>query len=438
VIRTSRAVLPDGIRPASVGIRAGRIVAISHEEDSQGCSDVTVLAKDEVLLPGLIDAHVHVNEPGRTAWEGYLSATKAAAAGGITTIVDMPLNSKPATTSLAALAIKRQAAQGKLWCDVGYWGGAIPGNTADLAPLWQAGVFGFKCFLGDSGLEEYPFLNQAELVEAMTGIVQFDGLLIVHAEDAGVLANAPAPNGPSFRSFMASHPPEAEVVAVKNVVEAVRQTGCRTHILHLAAAEALPIIKAAKAEGLPLTAETCPHYLTFEAEEIPDGATDHKSCPPIRGRANRLALWEGLIEGTIDFIASDHSPCVPDLKCLDTGDFGAAWGGIASVQLGLPAVWTGARDLGLSLNEVVRWMGAAPADVVGLPNKGRLAVGAAADLVVFAPEQTFIVDKDTLFHKNPVTPYHNWRLQGQVRTTYLGGSPVNFQASPRGAELLRP
>jgi len=425
------------MRPASIGLEAGRIAAISHVNDSQGCNNVTSLAKDEVLLPGLIDAHVHVNEPGRTEWEGYFTATKAAAAGGITTIVDMPLNSSPATTSPAALTIKRRAAQGKLWCDVGYWGGAIPGNTADLAPLWQAGVFGFKCFLGDSGLAEYPFVSQAELVEAMTAIAAFGGLLIVHAEDAGVLAAAPKPNGSCFRSFTASHPPEAEVVAVGNVVDALRQTGCRTHILHLAAAEALPIIRAAKDEGLPLTAETCPHYLTFEAEAIPDGATDHKCCPPLRGHANRLALWDGLIDGTIDFIASDHSPCVPELKCLDTGDFGAAWGGIASVQLGLPAVWTGARDLGLSLTDVVRWMGSTPAEVVGLPGKGRLEVGGAADLVIFAPEQTFIVDKDALFHKNPVTPYHGWQLRGQVRTTYLAGAPVDFQASPRGSELLR-
>lgn len=437
VIRTRRAVLADGIRPASVAIADGRIVAIGEVDETHGCTNLVDLQSDEVLLPGLIDVHVHVNEPGRTEWEGYLSATKAAAAGGITTLIDMPLNSQPSTTSVAALNLKRGTARDQISVNVGYWGGAVPGNSAELQPLWDAGVFGFKCFLGDSGLEEYPYLSADQLRETMATIAGFGGLLIVHAEDADVLTQAPAADGRHYDAFMASHPAEAEVVAVRTIVAAMRETGCRVHILHLAAAEALPIVRGAKDEGLPLTVETCPHYLTFDAEEIPDGATEYKCCPPLRGHLNRMALWQGLADGTIDLIASDHSPCTVDLKRLDTGDFGLAWGGIASVQLGPAAIWTQARELGHSLSDLARWMGSAPADLIGLPDRGRIAVGAAADLTVFAPEQTFVVDKNALFHKNPVTPYDGRTLAGAVRATWLAGRPLDPHSAPRGAELLR-
>ncbi|HBX80691.1 MAG TPA: allantoinase AllB [Propionibacteriaceae bacterium] len=437
VVRARKAVLPEGVRAVSVAIEGGRIAAISEYEDDHGCADIVELTDDEVLLPGLIDIHVHVNEPGRTEWEGFLTATKAAAAGGITTLVDMPLNSSPTTVSLDALNLKREVAADKIRMDVGFWGGAVPGNIPEIKPMWEAGVFGFKCFLGDSGLPEFPFLSPEELREAMAEIASFGGLLIVHAEDAGVLDESPAADGPNFGVFMNSHPAKAEVVAVRNVIEAVRATGCRTHILHLAASETLPDIKAAKAEGLPITAETCPHYLTFEAEEIPDGATQYKCCPPLRDHDNRLALWQGLIDGTIDCIASDHSPCTVDLKKMETGDFGKAWGGIASVQLGLPAVWTQAKAMGIPLTDVVRWMGSAPSDLVGLPRKGRLQVGADADLVIFAPEETFVVDKDRLFHKNPVTPYHGRTLSGTVHATWLAGTPLDLEDTPRGAELTR-
>ena len=437
VVRTRRAVLPDGVRAASVAIADGRIAAIGDLDDSHGCANLTELAADEVLLPGLIDIHVHINEPGRTEWEGFRSATRAAAAGGITTLIDMPLNSRPATTSVAAFDLKRDVARDRIGIDVGFWGGAVPGNTAQLQPLWEAGVFGFKCFLGDSGLEEYPYLSAEELREAMIAIAGFGGLLIVHAEDAGVLAQAPAADGRSYRAFLASHPAEAEAEAIRTVIAAMRETGCRVHALHLAAAAALPLIRAAKDEGLPLTAETCPHYLTFDAEEIPDGATEYKCCPPLRSHANRMALWQGLGDGTIDLIASDHSPSTADLKHLDTGDFGLAWGGIASVQLGPAAVWTQARELGHSLTDLARWMGSAPAALAGLADKGRIAVGAAADLTVFAPDQTFTVDRKALFHKNPVTPYHGRSLAGVVRATWLAGSPLDFSSAPRGTELLR-
>ncbi|WP_194793302.1 allantoinase AllB [Raineyella fluvialis] len=437
VVRARRAVLPEGEAAVSIAIAGETIAAIGAYDEPYDCTDVTVLADDEVLLPGLIDAHVHVNEPGRTEWEGFASVTKAAAAGGITTLVDMPLNSKPATTSVANLELKREVAKDQLMMDVGFWGGAIPGNVDDLEPLWNEGVFGFKCFLGDSGLEEYPYLNQEELRAAMVEIATFGGLLIAHAEDAGTLDQAPHTNGRDFMAFMRSHPASAEDAAIATVIEAVRETGCRTHILHLASASALPLIKAAKAEGLPITVETCPHYLTFDAEEVPDGATQFKCCPPLRDHANRMELWRGLADGTIDFIASDHSPSTADLKSLDTGDFGTAWGGISSVQLGLPAVWTQARQLGHSLSDVVRWMGSNPADVVGIAGKGRLAIGARADLAIVAPDDEFIVDKEALFHKNKVSPYDGRTLTGVVRATWLAGEPIDLEGRRRGRELVR-
>ncbi len=437
LVRGRRVVTPQGTRAAGVVIEGDRIVAITDYDDTQGIEDIVDLAEDEVLLPGLADVHVHVNEPGRTEWEGYLSATKAAAAGGMTTLIDMPLNSSPCTTTMDALRLKKETAADKLYIDAGFWGGVVPGNTAELKPMWDAGVFGFKCFLGDSGLDEYPYVSVDQLREAMTEIASFGGLIIVHAEDAGILNSAPPAGGPSFDKFMHSHPAEAEVVAIQNLISAVRDTGCRAHVLHLAATEALEDIRAAKAEGLPITAETCPHYLTFDAEEIPDGATEYKCCPPLRGHENRMGLWKGLKDGTIDFIASDHSPCTVDLKRMETGDFGVAWGGIASVQLGLPAVWTQAQQLGYSLDDVVRWMGSIPTDMVGLPNKSRLAVGADADLTIFAPEESFTVDKDKLHHKNPVTPYHGRTLKGVVRSVWLAGQPLDLEATPRGSELFR-
>lgn len=437
VVRGRRVALPDGIRAADVVIEDGRIAAINGFDETPDVTEVVELASDEVLLPGLIDVHVHVNEPGRTEWEGFASATKAAAAGGITTLVDMPLNSKPSTTSVGNLDIKRDVARDQIMMDVGFWGGAIPGNTNELEPLWDAGVFGFKCFLGDSGLEEYPYLNKEQLREAMTEIARFGGLLIVHAEDAGVLDQAPHASGPDFSVFMDSHPAAAETAAIATVVEVMRETGCRAHILHLASAEALPVVRAAKAEGLPLTVETCPHYLTFDAEEIPEGATQYKCCPPLRGHENRMGLWAGLADGTINFVASDHSPCTADLKNMDTGDFGTAWGGIASVQLGFPAVWTNARQLGHSLSDVARWMAANPADVVGIQGKGRIVVGAQADLAIVAPDEEFTVKKEELFHKNAVSPYDGRVLTGVVRSTWLAGEPVDISGPRRGRELSR-
>ena len=419
------AAVVDGRRQAvSVGVRAGRIVSVDPLGTGAAARTVIELAPDEVLLPGLVDTHVHVNEPGRTEWEGFASATRAAAAGGVTTLIDMPLNSIPPTVDPAALATKRQVAQGQCFIDVGFWGGAVPGNTAALRPLAEAGVFGYKCFLLHSGVDEFPALSIDEVERDMAEIAAFDGLLIVHAEDAHLIDTAPPASGPSYRRFLSSRPDQAELTAIEQVIEAARRTGVRVHLLHLATAQALPTIRRAKADGVRLTVETCPHYLSFDAEDIPDGATQYKCCPPIRDRDNRELLWQGLIDGTIDLVVSDHSPSTADLKCFDTGDFGTAWGGIASVQLGLSAVWTQGRQRGAALEQVVEWMSTRPADLVGLAAKGRIAVGAAADFAVFAPDDCLVVDPNRLHHKVPLSAYADRRLDGVVRRTILAGRDI--------------
>jgi allantoinase len=426
ILKSWRVLLPDGEVPASVHVRDGRIAQIGPYE-TDGAEDLGEL----VLMPGLVDTHVHVNEPGRTAWEGFASATRAAAAGGVTTILDMPLNSIPPTIDTAALETKRAAAVGKSFVDVGFWGGAVPGNAAALPGLYEAGVFGFKAFLIDSGVPEFPPLSPAELDTALATV---DALFVLHAEDPQTVRSAPS--SARYADFVASRPAAAETRAVATVLAAARRTGARVHILHLSAADALPMLADARDDGVRVTAETCPHYLTLSAEWIPDGATEYKCCPPIRDHANRDALWDGLAEGTIDCVVSDHSPCTPDLKRLDSGDFAAAWGGIASVQLGLPTVWTAARARGFALADVVAWMARRPADLAGLVHKGRIEVGADADLVAFDPDATWVVDAGTLHHRNPVTPYHGQRLQGVVRTTWLRGVPVDA-VTPHGRLLVR-
>lgn len=430
VLRSRRAVTPDGERPAAVSVSGGRIVAVGGYDAPAGAAEEVDLG-DLALLPGLVDTHVHVNEPGRTEWEGFATATRAAAAGGVTAIVDMPLNSLPPTVTAEALGIKQAAATGQIQVDVGFWGGAIPGNAAELPGLHAAGVFGFKAFLADSGVPEFPPLNPGQLAEALATV---DALFVIHAEDPDHL-HAAVPS-PAYADFLASRPSEAEHAAVATAVEAARAAGARVHILHLSAASALPLIAAARADGLRVTAETCPHYLTLDAAEIPAGATEFKCCPPIRDSANRDRLWAALAEGLITCVVSDHSPCTPDLKRRDTGDFAAAWGGIASVQLGLPVIWTAARERGYGLADVADWMARRPADLVGLTGKGRIAVGADADLVAFDPDETFVVDPGRLHHRNPVTPYAGKTLTGVVRTTWLRGRTVTG-AAPHGRFLIR-
>lgn len=434
VVRSRRTITPEGERPASVAVDRGRIVAVGRYEEHAAAQSVADL-DDDVLLPGLVDTHVHVNEPGRTEWEGFATATQSAAAGGVTTIIDMPLNSIPPTTTVEALTEKRRAAAGQCFVDVGFWGGIVPGNLADLRPLHDAGVFGFKCFLCDSGVAEFPRVDQRELHAALEQVAAFDGLVIVHAEDQQQVDSAPACAGGSYDAFLASRPAEAENVAIAALIDASKDTGTRVHVLHLSSAGALPLIAVAKRDGVRITAETCPHYLALSAEDVRDGATQFKCCPPIRGSDNAELLWAALATGTIDLVVSDHSPCPAELKSLDTGDFGVAWGGISSLQLALPVVWTRARQRGHSVSDVVRWLASRPAQLAGLAGKGAIAAGYDADLVAFSPDDTFTVEPASLRHRHPVTPYAGHELHGVVRRTWLRGNEVSDE--PTGRLLSR-
>jgi allantoinase len=431
VVRSRRAVLPDGTRPAAVVVDGTSIAAIEdYGTRIDGAADVDL--GELALLPGLVDTHVHVNEPGRTDWEGFATATRAALAGGVTTICDMPLNSLPPTVSVAALREKQAAAEGQCWVDVAFWGGAVPGNLAELPALDEAGVVGFKCFLLDSGAPEFPPLDPAELRAAMAVLAGLDATLIVHAEDGGEISSA---SGQDYGAFVASRPPKSERRAIEKVISAAAGTGARAHIVHLSAAECAAMIAGAKGAGIRLSAETCPHYLFFAAEQVPEGATEYKCCPPIRDAINREALWRALEAGVIDCVVSDHSPCLPELK---RGDFGTAWGGVASLQLGLAAVWTIARARGRSLDDVARWMAAGPAALAGLsPRKGQIAVGADADLVAFDPDASWEVDAAHLLQRHPVTPYLGQKLTGSVRRVWLRGIEAETDGSPSGRLLTR-
>ncbi|PPF27106.1 MULTISPECIES: allantoinase AllB [unclassified Rathayibacter] len=436
VIRASDVLTENGRRPASIAIAEGLIVAVGERDAPWRTTEEIVLPEGQVLIPGIVDTHVHVNEPGRTEWEGFASATRAAAAGGVTTIIDMPLNSIPPTTTVAGLEAKRAAAGPQAQVDVGFWGGAIPSNLGTLRELHDAGVFGFKCFLSPSGVNEFPHLSREQLVEAMREIAAFDGLLIVHAEDPAELEASALEPGASYGAFVDSRPPASERSAILHVIEAVRETGCRAHILHLSSADALPLLREAKAEGLPISAETCPHYLTFDAGSIPDGGTQFKCCPPIRDERNRELLWKGLLDGTIDIIASDHSPATAELKLPAGGDFGVAWGGISGLELSFRAVWTGARERGIPLEQVVAWMSTATAAFAGLGQKGLLHAGSDADLVAFDPEAQWRVDVDALSHRNPVSAYEDRVLRGAVAATWVGGRRVTAETVPPAGRLL--
>lgn len=442
LIRAARAVTGspgEAERSLAIAVTGARITAVEPLSGSVlSGQDVLELGPDVVLMPGLVDSHVHVCEPGNTEWEGFATATKAAAAGGITTLVDMPLDSVPTTVNAEALQVKRKAADGQCHVDVGFWGGVIPGNGPELAPLADAGVAGFKCFVADSGSPDFPPVSPRQMTEALALAARLDRPLLVHAESAEAAAaiQAAAP-GRSYASYLAASPRGLENLAIAQVIEAARVTGGHAHIVHLSSSDALPMIASARRDGVRITAETCPHYLTLAAEEIGDGETACKCAPPVREAGNRELLWSGLRDRVLELVVSDHSPCTPEMKELGTGDFGRAWGGIASLQLSLPLVWTQARSRGFGLGDIAAWMSAAPARLAGLTAKGRIATGYDADLCVLAPDEPFTVDQAQLYHKHPATaPYAGRRLYGVVRASILRGRQIDL-GQPCGQLLSR-
>ncbi len=444
-----RLLTPGGLHDGALLLRGEVIEAVLAVEEARELAASGVPADDvgnAVVMPGLVDLHVHINEPGRTHWEGFETATRAAAAGGITTLVDMPLNSSPVTTEVAALRSKATAAVGQLWVDCGFHGGLVAGSSAvAIEGLLEAGVCGVKAFLVDSGIEEFPPAGEGDLRRVMPVLARHEVPLLVHAElPAGRSAWAPRTRAEarSYPAYLASRPDRWEVRAIERLIDLCRETGCAVHIVHLATAEALPCLRAARLEGLPVTVETCPHYLVFEAESIRDGDTRFKCAPPIRAREHREALWRALATGEIDLVASDHSPAPPALKELESGDFSRAWGGIASLQCCLSAVWTEAHRRGFGPEDLARWMSTRPAERLGLSgSKGSLQPGHDADLVVWHPEESWQVDGEALEHRHAPTPYHGLTLLGRVDETWLRGRRVysrgRFSGPPRGRILHR-
>lgn len=428
IIRSRRVITPLITGSASVHISDGKIARIGEWDDVPAGITLTD-AGNSVVMPGNVDAHVHVNEPGRTEWEGYETATRAAAAGGVTTIVDMPLNSIPPTTTLAGFEEKLDAAEGKCSVDVAFWGGVVPGNVAELEPLIERGVRGFKCFLIHSGVDEFPHVVEDDLRIAMPELARLDSVLLVHAEVPGPIDAAAVTlaglDPRQYETFLRSRPRESENEAIALMIRLCRETGCRVHIVHHSSSDALPMLRSARSEGLPLTVETCPHYLTFAAEEIADGATHYKCCPPVREAKNREKLWEAIADGIIDMVVSDHSPCTPALKLQETGDFMDAWGGIAALQFGLSVMWTNLKTRGFGIADLTRLMSAQPARLAGLEHrKGKLAAGYDADLIVWNPEAEFEVVPEIIEHRHKLTPYSGMQLFGKIEATYVRGQKV--------------
>lgn len=438
--------MPEAIGPASVHVSGGRIARIADWGDVPAGAPLDD-AGDLVIMPGNVDAHVHVNEPGRTEWEGFETATRAAAAGGVTTIVDMPLNSIPPTTTLAGFEEKIASATGQCSVDVAFWGGVVPGNTAEIAPLLERGVRGFKCFLIHSGVDEFPHVTEDDLREAMPEIERLGSVLLVHAELAGpidaAVASLAGRDTRAYDTFLRSRPRDSENQAIELMIRLCRETLCRVHIVHHSSSDALPMLRRARDEGLPLTVETCPHYLTFAADEIADGATHFKCCPPVRERENREKLWAAVADGTIDMVVSDHSPCAPALKMSDSGDFLNAWGGISALQFGLPVMWTNLKARGFGIHDLTRLMSAGPAKLAGLGNrKGRLAAGFDADIAIWNPEKEFKINDGSIRHRHKLTPYSGMTLLGVVEATYVRGRPVfvsgDFEDVPPKGTIFAP
>lgn len=446
VLRSQRVVTPHSTGSAAVHVRDGIIASVTDYDNIEDELFV-VDTGSSVVMPGLVDTHVHMNDPGRSLWEGVDSGTRAAAAGGVTTVLDMPLNSIPATTTLRARNAKANAAFGKCRVDVGLIGGVVPGNTGELEALYDAGVFAFKCFLVPSGVDEFPCVSEDDLREAMPELARLGAVLMVHAElpqpiEAALARLDASADSRRYATYLATRPPEAEIEAIAMVVALAREFSTHVHIVHLSAADAVPLIERAREDGVPVSAESCPHYLRFGAEDVPDGATDYKCAPPIRSHRNRDALWDAVERGVIEMIVSDHSPCPPEMKLPNSGDFLGAWGGIASLQLGLSVVWTEARRRGYTVRDVARWMSRRPARLAGLSRrKGAIAPGYDADFVVWDPDSQFTVRAAELQHRHKTTPYAGARLHGIVEETWLRGKKIydhgEFARDPAGRLLRR-
>ena len=436
-----RVVTAEGTRPAVVLVEGEKIRAVTAPGEIPSDAAREDFG-DLALLPGLVDSHVHINEPGRTDWEGFRTATEAAAAGGHTMLVDMPLNSIPATTNISALEAKRRSAQGQCRVDWGAWGGVVPGNHEDILRLADAGVLGYKCFLAPSGIDEFRMVTEQDLRAALPHVARTGLPLLVHAELPEFLRGSKMQNDDwsVYSTYLCSRPAEAEVAAIEFMLSKCRDYGFRLHIVHLATGLALGPLESARAEGLPVTVETCPHYLHLEAEQIADRATQYKCAPPIRRHRDRERLWQGMKDGVIEMIVTDHSPCPEIMKKPGEGNFRDAWGGIAGLSVALPVIWTEARQRGFDLTDIARWMSELPARLAGChTRKGRIAQHYDADLVVLDPDAQFVVTKDRLYHRHPFSPYLGETLRGVVKRTYLRGQLVfqdgHFRGLPAGREF---